>query len=122
MTKLMNKYQRIVIAAGMCLVLLAGLFPPYVGMALRQGDNFTVYMGHYFLLVPPSWQKVYAKIEGKPAEKGWNPRHWYCRYRATALTSLVWVEFAVIVLLTGGGVLLLAPKKDRSISGSNANT
>ena len=38
-TNAMNKYQRIVIAAGMCLILLAGLFPPYVGIGLREGDN-----------------------------------------------------------------------------------
>ena len=114
MSYLMNRAQRVVIGAAIVLILLACLFPPYVGKLAGRGGG--VYMGHRFLLAPPSREKVFAAIEGKaPEKRRFKDRfYWpsYARYSAIPLTSVVWVEVGMIVFVAGGVVLLVAKKRD----------
>jgi hypothetical protein len=105
----MNRNQKIAVAIGVALVVLSGLFPPYAGEMVIQGDNLRRHMGHHFLFDPPTPEDVNKSIRGKDAS---TPTGIYlARFRVTVLLSEVVVQLLVIVIATAGVTLLLAKRK-----------
>jgi len=96
----MNRKQKIAVAIGVALVVLAGLFPPFEGERNREGDNYRIHAGHHFLFVPPSQNDVSVAM-GRPDGYG-------LAFSSRILLSQLYVEFSIIIVATAGATLLLA--------------
>jgi hypothetical protein len=59
----MNDKQRIVLIIGLFLFAVTALFPAYAGVYQTGGDNLKFYLGHYFVLIPPS-ENIVAILSG----------------------------------------------------------
>jgi len=105
----MNRNQKIVVAIGVVLVVLSGLFPPYEGEFAGEGDNPKRHLGRHFLFAPPTPEYVSKAIRGANASTPTGRKLAY--YRASVVLSEVVVQLSVIVLATAGVTLLLAKRK-----------
>ena len=59
----MNRKQKIVIYIGIFLILVIGLFPPYIGVYYSEDYNIQRFIGYHFLFSSPSSNTI-AKIFG----------------------------------------------------------
>ncbi len=107
----MNKKQRIILSIGIFIVIISGLFPPYEGELLRDGDILKKYMGYHFLFLPPNEKAIYIAVYGQiPNTMPWLGSH--SRLNSHIVESRVWVQIVTIVVATIGLMALLAEKKD----------
>ena len=107
----MNKKQRIIISIGIFLVILSGLFPPYEGELLREGDTLKKYMGYHFLFLPPNERAVYIAVLGRtPSIQAFH--NYKSKLNSHIVASRVWVQIVTIVVATIGLMVLFAEKKD----------
>jgi uncharacterized membrane protein YhaH (DUF805 family) len=69
----MNKPQKSVVAAGVALVALSALFPPYYAEYVQQGHYRKKYLGYRLVFSPPSDTEVYKFLWGDlpVADIGW---------------------------------------------------
>lgn len=111
---MLNKVQRIILSVGILLVVTSGLFLPYEGEVSREGDNPKIYMGHYFLFTPPAKPQVFEAYTGKKLDSPFSPQG-LRQFSSHIIAPLVWIKISVIVLTTGGFVILFAEKKNTSI-------
>jgi len=111
----MNKKQKMAVAIAVALVVLNGVYPPYVGEYIRGGDNPKKYLGYHSLFAPPSEADVFRAIRGgKPSEN--TDQYTLSRYSARIVTSRVWVQIVTIVIATTGIVLILSDRKQKGFS------
>jgi hypothetical protein len=106
------KRQQIIVLAGCLLVAVMALFPPYLGVALREGENLTRFIGYYCILSPPEPRAVYEKLYGKPFESGPYSRPVESRYTSQIDMQRLAVQvIAILVVTTGLGFALKEPSK-----------
>ena len=106
----MNIKQQIIIIIGVLLVVFCGLFLPYEGEYLREGDNFKRYMGYYLLFSPPSEMEIYQEIFGETLRSLVSER---CLRKCGShiITSQVFIQEITIVLAVFGVFLLFGRRK-----------
>ena len=108
----MNKKQRIIISIGIFLVILSGLFPPYVGELQREGDTLKKYMGYHFLFLPPNERAVYiAVFDRTPKSTAWSG--YQSKLNSHIVASRVGVQFVTIVVATIGFLFLFEEKRKK---------
>jgi len=107
------KRQQIIVLAGCLLVAGMALFPPYLGVALREGDNLTRFIGYYCILSPPGPRAVYEKLYGKPFVAGYYGPY-ESRYTSQIDMQRLAVQvIAILVVTTGLGFALKEPSKSQ---------
>jgi hypothetical protein len=96
----MNRRQKLVLAFGTILVIIAGLFPPwnFVAAIPRSGNEVKRSAGYGLLFSPPLIQSV----DGKELNTGWPPGWIGVEINLPALFA----EWITVVLATGGLFLL----------------
>lgn len=94
----MNKAQRIAIGAGLVLVAAAGLFPPWYSTNRWGGYGGSRSYNHY---TDAGYRPLFHKKVNE------NSDHAADRISTTQLGA----EYALIIVLTGGVVLLLSDKR-----------
>jgi hypothetical protein len=109
---IMNRHQKIVVAIGVAMVILSGLFPPYEGEIVGEDKLLRPNLGHHFFFAPPTPEYVRRAIFGKTASiSGVNSAYYSAHYRARIVLSEVVVQLSVIVLTTVGVTLLLTKQR-----------
>jgi uncharacterized membrane protein YhaH (DUF805 family) len=61
----MNKYQKYVVAAGIFLIILCALFPPYHAEYRQQGHDLKKFFGYHFILSPPTDIEIFKFLKGE---------------------------------------------------------
>ena len=124
----MNRKQKIVILVGTLLILLSGLFPPYVGVYAKEGDNWEKFLGYHFLFSPPSQEYICGVIlqsvnrySEEPTDRlGERLREFQSRRdaRLAAPNCSASIEFSrfgvqiiVVLLASVGGIVLFSKGK-----------
>jgi hypothetical protein len=102
----MNQMQRIVIIAGTALVALCGIFPPYNGEWVREGNNFKTSVGYHLVFTPPSPREVADAFGNGTVEDMWLP----C-YHARIATDRTMLQIGTVILITIGAVFLFAERR-----------
>ena len=100
----MNQKQRITIIAGIVLVALCGLVPPYNGEMVQEGDNLKTYMGYHLLFDPPTPQEVAQALGfGKIAALSW--------FSSRIDLDRIFLQMVTIIIVTIGATIVLSEKK-----------
>ncbi|MDZ7694308.1 MAG: hypothetical protein U5K69_24835 [Balneolaceae bacterium] len=107
---MLNKLQKAVISIGILLIVCSGIFVPYEGEVLEEGDNPKLFMGYYFLFNPPTKGQVFKDMYGGELKQNAYPGS-YENFNTHIVTSAVWIELAVIILVTIGLVILFQQNK-----------
>ena len=92
------KKQQIIILAGCGLIAAMALFPPYLGVELRSGDNLRRFIGYNCILSPPVPKTVYQKLKGKPFDR-WTSTD---RYTSQIDEQRMEIQIGVVVLVVIG--------------------
>ena len=99
----MNKRQQIILLMGILLVIVSGLFPPYKVEIRSEGDNYKIYIGHYFLFVPPTLIDIFGNtVKLDPVEAYFS-----------IIASRVWIQDVTIIVTTLGLFFLFAGKQEQ---------
>ncbi len=111
----MTKNQKIVIGVGIAAIVLMVLFPPYIGVILREGDNPKRFIGYSSFFSPPKASTIYEAVTGKPVPE----------YRKTSMliTSYIdsqrlTIQIAVCVLTIVGIVFIIGSTKEKLKQGA----
>ncbi len=106
----MARKQRIAVLIGTCLVVLSGLYPPYVGTFAQEGDNWRRFVGYHLFFLPPTPEQVCKIVVG---ERMNNERaRLYAQHCWSSIdVARFGVQVVVILLATVGVVFLIGGTK-----------
>jgi hypothetical protein len=105
----MGRIQKGIIIGGLALVLLMGLFPPYVGTHLREGDNLSRFVGYYSLFFPPTPKQVFQGIHGDPWPSYYGHRE-ECNYMSRVDMERLVIQVTCCVAVFSAVLVSLRPK------------
>jgi len=116
----MNKKQRNIILIGIILVLICGLFPPYEGERIIDGNILKEEIGYNFLFTSPSSEKVYDEIFSDfPENSDYPEKPQYEKseahmYQAHINTSKYYIQIVTIILVIVGLFFLFKTSKQEN--------
>ena len=87
----MNGKQKIILALGVILIILSGLFPPWTN-TFKQASIYSETPADYSFIFDP-------------------PRKWVKTYGVKLDIERLSVQWIIIIIGTGAGILLVAPTK-----------
>lgn len=93
----MNIRQKIALLAGIFLLVLAGLFPPYTLVTRAYSASHERFLGYYFIGTPPS----------APASTTHLPVRRREGFSVRIDTTRLFIQWGIILFLTAGAVLVL---------------
>ena len=114
----MNRNQKIILAVGLFLILLSGLFPAYEGVWKPENDSvvkFEKYLGYYFIFNAPEPYQIGKEMD--PYSKITNKSDVYPhKFNASVIVSRFIIQIVTVLLLTIGLMILFAdPKYENKI-------
>jgi hypothetical protein len=110
----MNFRQKIIVGLGTLLILITGLYPPYEGVYIREGDNLKIFLGYHRFFDPPTPHQVAARFPEYNSRRriGEIPKELKCRAYIDIKRAAF--QIVIIILTTAGIVIILEQKRKKN--------